>query len=915
MTALDKAYNHAEVEEKIYQKWLDSGYFNPDNLPDAESREPFTISLPPPNVTGVLHMGHAFEDTIQDAVIRYQRMKGKRALWLPGTDHAAVATQAKFEKDLYKKEKKTRRDFPRQEFIKMINDFALQNQTSILSQLHKLGLSLDWSRLAYTFDEQRELAVRTTFKKMFEAGLIYRGSRIVNWDPNLQTTVSDDEIEYKEQADPFYCFKYGPFTIGTVRPETKFGDKYVVINPKDKRYKKYKHGDKINLEWINGPITATVLHDPEHDMEFGTGCMTITPWHDTHDFDLAQKFGLEKEQVIDERGILLPIANEFAGMHIKKARPLLIEKLKEKGLVEKVDEKYVHRVATNMRGGGIIEPQIKLQWFVDVNAKFKAKTDKLAGIKQGDEVSLKEVMKRVVEKQQIVIMPERFEKIYYHWIDNLRDWCISRQIVYGHQIPIWYKKLTDPVRIKYFVHGTTKDNEAKKSSGHYDVELSERGEKEILELKKAVAEEKYDAVFCSDLQRARVTADTGFGGKTKIVADKRLREIDYGEMTRQDENKINKLKRQSVADPFPGGESYKDVENRMRDFLLDIGKKYPGKKIAIVAHQGPQRALDVLLKKYTWAEAFDKDWRNTKSYQHGWDYELKELTHCGVNAPEGAWEQDPDTLDTWFSSGLWTFSTLGWPKETSDMKIYHPTSVMMPGYEILFFWVARMILMSGFLLGDIPFHKVFLHGMVRDKQGRKFSKSLNNGVDPLDMTAKYGTDALRMALVFGAAPGNDVAFDEQKVNGMKHFANKLWNISRYVLSNVTNSKFPYFAKASKGGQILNSKLDPITDADKNILTKLEQTVKKVTEDLEAFRLHEAAQEIYQFTWHELADVYIEKSKEQLKDEKLKDSTLYTLHFTLLTVLKLLHPFMPFITEEIWNKLDQKELLIVSEWPR
>ncbi|MEK9180760.1 MAG: valine--tRNA ligase [Patescibacteria group bacterium] len=732
MKELEKTYDHSKVEQKIYQKWLDSGYFNPDMLPNAKDREPFTIALPPPNVTGVLHMGHAFEDTIQDVIIRYQRMRGRRALWLPGTDHAAIATQAKFEKELYKKEKKSRHDFSREEFFRMIQKFALSNQQGILSQLHKLGLSMDWSRLAFTLDKQREKAVRTAFKKMYEAGLIYRGKRMVNWDPKAQTTVSDDEIEYVEQKDLFYHFKYGPFDIATVRPETKFGDKYVVMHPKDKRYKKYKHGQKIELEWINGPITATIIKDEAADMEFGSGAMTITPAHSAIDFEIAQRHGLDIDRVIDDRGVLLPIAGEFAGIHIKKARLEIVEKLRKKGLVTKIEENYVHNVATNMRGGGIIEPQIKLQWFIDVNKKFTLKNSKISGIPAGEKTTLKDVMRKTVESGQIKIMPERFEKIYFHWIDNLRDWCISRQIVYGHRIPVWYR----------------------------------------------------------------------------------------------------------------------------------------GDEI-----------------------------------------------HCDINSPKGeGWLQDTDTLDTWFSSGLWTFSTLGWPDETADLKTYHPTSVMIPGYEILFFWVARMILMSGFLLGDIPFRQVVLHGMVRDKLGRKFSKSLDNGVDPLDMTAKYGTDALRMALIFGSGPGNDVAFDEQRVKGMKHFANKLWNISRYVMTNTENA--PVGAGFSRP-QYDDGRASaaPTTDADKNILDKLDSVIKSVTNNLENYRLHEAAQEIYQFTWHEFADVYIEASKNQLKDEKLFEQTLYTLHFTLLTILKLLHPFMPFVTEEIWSKLGQKDLLLIVEWPK
>lgn len=722
---MEKAYIHKDVEEKLYKLWEERGYFKPEVNPKGK---PFSIILPPPNVTGVLHMGHAFEDTIQDVIIRYHRMKGRKTLWVPGTDHAAIATQAKFEKELYKKEKKSRHDFSRKEFFEMIQEFALSNQSAILSQMHKLGLSLDWSRLAFTLDKQREKAVRTAFKEMYAAGLIYRGNRIVNWDPKAQTTVADDEIEYIEQKDPFYYFQYGPFVIGTVRPETKFGDKYVVMHPKDKRYAKYKHGQKIDLEWINGPITATVIKDEAIEMDKGSGVMTITPAHSGIDFEIAQRHGLDIEPVIDERGILLPIAGEFAGQHIRKARPLIVEKLGQKGLVVKVDTNYSHSIATNYRGGGVIEPQIKRQWFVAVNKPFVLKRSNIPGIKSGAEITLKQLMRKTVDSGAVSIHPERFEKIYFHWIDNLRDWCISRQIIYGHQIPVWYRN-------------------------------------------------------------------------------------------------------------------------------------------------GP---------------------------------DAKQETYCGIESPQGeGWEQDPDTLDTWFSSGLWTFSTLGWPEKTKDLETFHPTSVMGPGYEILFFWVARMILMSGFLLGEIPFENVYLHGIVRDKQGRKFSKSLNNGVDPLDMTEKYGTDALRMSLIFGAAPGNDVIFDEDKVRGMKFFANKLWNIARF-LEMKKPEKFtagiePSLEKLSKVAQ---------QETDKAWIAKVAELAKATNRSIDAFRLHDASQELYQFIWHEFADKYIEDVKNRIDDNSyLVASSLYAV------LLKLLHPFMPFITEEIYQQMPgHGESIMIEQYP-
>jgi len=386
-----KPYNPKETEDRIYALWQKSGFFNPDTclregITDAQA-EKFSIVLPPPNVTGTLHIGHATMLAIQDTIVRFKRMQGKRVLWLPGTDHAAIATQSRVESDLYKKEKKTRYDFTREEFLKRVEDFAQESHDTIVRQVKKMGSSVDWSREAYTLDEKRSRAVRTAFKRMYDDGLIFRGARIVNWDPAMQTTVSDDEIVWKEEKTPFYYLKYGPFTIGTARPETKFGDKYVVMHPDDTRYRTYAHGQKIDVEWINGPITATVIKDPSVDREFGTGVMTITPWHDTTDFEIAQRHNLDKEQIIDYSGKLLPIAGEFAGQHIKKARPLIIERLKEKGLIERIDENYSHNIATNDRGGGVIEPQIKEQWFVDVTTPFTLTDSRIEGIPSGSETT------------------------------------------------------------------------------------------------------------------------------------------------------------------------------------------------------------------------------------------------------------------------------------------------------------------------------------------------------------------------------------------------------------------------------------------------------------------------------------------------------------------------------------------------
>ena len=717
-------YNSIDNEPRIRELWESSGYANPDVCIEkgvtAADAEAYTIVLPPPNVTGTLHMGHAAMLAIEDILIRYQRMRGKKTLWVPGTDSAAIATQSKVEGDIYKKEKLSRHDLGRDELMKRIDTFTEESKNTIIEQVKRMGSSLDWSRYAYTMDTSRYNAVMTAFVRMYEAGLIYRGNRIVNWDPKLQTTVSDEEIEHVEQKDPFYYFQYGPFVIGTVRPETKFGDKYVVVHPDDTRYADYTHGQQLELEWINGPIVATVIKDEAANMETGTGAMTITPAHSAIDFEIASRHQLDVEQVIDERGILLPIAGEFAGQHIKKARSMIVAKLHEKGLVVKIDEGYVHNVSTNSRGGGIIEPQIKLQWFVGVNKEFTIPHSEIPGIASGSKTTLKDIMRAAVSSGETKINPERFEKIYFHWIENLRDWCISRQIWFGHRIPVWYK----------------------------------------------------------------------------------------------------------------GDEIY-----------------------------------------------------------------------CGTVAPKGdGWEQDHDTLDTWFSSGLWSFSTLGWPDQTPDLKTFHPTSVLETGYDIIFFWVARMILMSGFHLGQVPFKQVYLHGLVRDGQGRKMSKSLGNIIDPLTMIEKYGADATRLSLVIGAQPGNDLKLDENRVRGYKHFANKLWNITRFVLENADASS-------------LNAVL---TEGDKALVAEARELAHSVSTNIDNFRLDLAGDAVYHYVWDRFAAEIIEETKPVLKlyEGEEKASKQRMLYEILMISLKLLHPFMPFVTEAIWQELPEKdtELLMIAKWP-
>lgn len=724
-----KPYDPTAHEDGLYAMWEHSGFFNPDiciekgiATPDAE---PFTIVLPPPNVTGVLHLGHAYEDALQDAFVRYNRMLGKRTLWVPGTDSAAIATQARVEKNLQKDEKLTRHDIGREELVKRVNSFAKESENTILSQVRKMGASLDWSRYAYTLDEKRNTAVFTAFKRMYDEGLIYRGNRIVNWDPKGQTTISDDEIVHEERQSKLYTFKYSkdfPISISTSRPETKVGDVAVAVHPDDARYTKFI-GQTFPLTFCDVPIEVTVIADKEVDPEFGTGALGVTPAHSKIDWDMADRHNIShRPQVINEYA-KMTVDGHLSGLKVDAARVAVVEWLTQEGLLEK-EEVITQNIATAERTGGIIEPLPKLQWWVDVNREFVMKHSEIPGIESGSTTTLKKMMWQAVEGGGVSIPQERFEKTYFNWIANLRDWCISRQIWFGHRIPVWYK-----------------------------------------------------------------------------------------------------------------------------------------------------------------------------------DEEI----YCGIEAPSGdGWEQDSDVLDTWFSSALWTFSTLGWPEQTKDIKNFHPTNFMSPAYEILPLWVSRMILMSGFHLGQVPFRNVMIHGLVRDTQGRKFSKSLNNGIDPLDMIAKYGTDALRMGLLSGTAIGNDIRFDEQKVGGYKKFANKVWNITRFVLTSVADYK--------------NAENITYSEADKKILKDLQELIQEVSGDFEKFALYLAAEKIYHYIWHELADVILEESKPILAEEDTaaKQARQLVLIECLTTSLKLLHPFMPFVTETIWQELPatmkDSDMLMVARWP-
>ncbi|MEI7741833.1 MAG: valine--tRNA ligase [bacterium] len=760
MKELPKAYVASEHEPSMLKLWEQSGFSNPDNLP-GERTEPFCIVMPPPNVTGTLHLGHATILALEDLMIRFERMRGKKALWIPGTDHAAIATQTKVEKLLRKSTGKTRHEFGRELFLTEVRKFAQESHDTIVGQVKAMGSSCDWSREAYTLDEKRNLAVRTIFKMMYDDGLIYRGTRVVNWDPEYQTTIADDEVLTKETTAKLYTFKYDadfPIAISTTRPETKYGDTGVAVHPSDERYQKYI-GQTFSANFCGQKISIRVVADEAVDPAFGTGALGVTPAHSKIDEEIARKNNLPTVQVIGMDGKMMSGVGAVAGLKTIEARAKTVEYLAEHGLIIK-EEDVPQALPVSERGGGIVEELPMLQWFINVNKPITGGARSLgfgmthggttdAGMTHSGNVgkTLKELSIEAVKSGKTKIVPERFEKTYYHWMENLRDWCISRQIWFGHQIPVWY-----------------------------------RGQE------------------------------------------------------------INKSINQEITE---------------------------------------------------------------------------QETYCGVEAPKGeGWVQDPDSLDTWFSSGLWTFSTLGWPEKTKDLEFYHPTSVLETGYDILFFWVARMILMTTYALGEVPFHNVYLHGLVRDEQGRKMSKSLGNGIDPMETNAKYGTDATRLSLVIGSSPGNDMKLSEQKVEGFRNFANKLWNISRFVLSldssavpqneNTGAVRHPEQSEGSSHGSL----------ADKWILARLAEVTSQVTENLASYRFSQAGELLRDFTWSDFADWYLEIAKVQMKKETIQD-TRYTkdiLHHVLKTVLKLWHPFMPFVTETIWQNAGFGGVLMVEVWP-
>jgi valyl-tRNA synthetase len=728
---LPKAYDFKTTEPRIYAMWEKGGYFKPSNDPNKPdfdpSRKPFVISIPPPNVTGELHLGHVMFVAMEDLMIRYQRMKGVPTLWVPGTDHAGIATQLQVEKDLLRTEEVTREELGREKFLERAWAWKVKYHDIITSQIRRIGASCDWERERFTLDEGLSKAVREAFVRLYEKGLIYRGPRLINWSPGLKTAVSDLEVEYSEEPGKLYYFKYrlaGSKTeyipVATTRPETILADTAVAVHPEDERYRKYI-GQKVIVPMLGREIP--VIADEYVTREFGTGALKITPGHDPNDYAIGQRHGLPVLSMLDREAKVTAVGGSYAGLDRFECRKKLWADMRDAGLVIK-EEAYMLNVPRSQRGGEIVEPMISDQWFV----KIKPLADPaLAAVQDG----------------RIRIVPEHFEKVYFNWLENIKDWCISRQLWWGHRIPVWY---------------------------------------------------------CDDCGQQTCTR----------------------------------------ADP-------------------------------------------------------------------------SECSHCGSRNIH----QDPDVLDTWFSSGLWPFSTLGWPEETPDYKYFYPTSMMETGYDILFFWVARMIMDGLEFTGQVPFSTVYLHGLVRNEEGQKMSKSKGTGVDPLPLMAEFGTDALRFTLLVGSTPGNDTNLSVKKVEGNRNFANKIWNAGRFVVSAINNQK-P--ASGERTGWTL---------ADSWIWAKLEQTVREVERLFQTYQYGEAGRQIYEFFWNDFADWYVEVAKQQLAAGGGQAYlTAQTLAQVLDTSLRLLHPITPFVTEELWGHLrkalqasplkdlaaDWPNALIVAGWP-
>ena len=715
MKELEKNYNPAEIESRLYEKWENKKYFHAEV---DRSKKPFTIVMPPPNITGQLHMGHALDNTLQDILIRFKRMQGYSALWVPGTDHASIATEAKVVEKIAK-EGLTKESLGREKFLDRVWDWKKEYGGRIVKQLKKIGSSADWDRERFTMDEGCNKAVKEVFVNLYNKGLIYRGERIINWCPCCLTSISDAEVEYEDQAGSFWHLRYplsdgsGYIEMATTRPETMLGDTAVAVNPNDERYKDYV-GKTVILPIVHREIP--IIADEYVDMEFGTGVVKITPAHDPNDFEVGLRHHLPVINVLTEDAKIVDEYEKYAGLDRYEARKAIVADLEAEGALVKI-EPHDHNVGTCYRCHTTVEPRVSKQWFV--------KMEELAG-----------PAIEAVKSGKTRFVPEHFDKTYYHWLENIKDWCISRQLWWGHRIPAYF--LPEP------------------------------------------------AFYCDCCNEVVVTKEN------KAVCPK-----------------------------------------------------------------------------------------------------------CGKEM-----RQDPDTLDTWFSSALWPFSTLGWPDKTEELDYFYPTSTLVTGYDIIFFWVIRMMFSGIEHTGKAPFNTILIHGLVRDSQGRKMSKSLGNGIDPLEVIDKYGADALRLTLITGNAPGNDMRFYWERVESSRNFANKVWNASRFIMMNLDKA------------EVRDVDVTELTDADKWILSKVNTLAKDVTDNMENYDLGVAVQKIYDFIWEEFCDWYIEMVKPRLwnDDDTTKVAALYTLKTVLINSLKLLHPYMPFITEEIFCNLSDEESIMISKWP-
>lgn len=932
---LPKAYNPADYEDKIYEKWEKEGLFNPDTainnggpsmpLGVTKPKGAFSIVLPPPNVTGTLHLGHAAMLAIEDLMIRYKRMNGFDSVWVPGTDHASIATQNVVEKKLWREKKLTRHDLGRKKFLDEVEKFVDQSKDIIHYQLRKMGSSLDWSREAYTLDETRSKAVRKVFKMMYDDGLIYRGDRVVNWCPRCASTLADDELVYKEVDAKLYTFKYDksfPFYIATTRPETKLGDTAVAVNPKDKRYAKYA-GKTFQANFCGVNLALQIISERGIEMDFGTGALGVTPAHSMVDYEMAQKNGLAMIKVIDETGRITDAGGKYFGLTAEEAREKIVTELKKAGLLKK-EEEIKHNISLCYRCKSVIEPLPSKQWFVDVNAKVKIKRASLGAARDDNnkEMSLKEMAVAVVKNKKIEFIPDRFEKIYNNWMENLHDWCISRQIWFGHRIPVWYKKDGKDTEIFLMRHGEALSNKLNQLNSDVNNQkngLTAKGKKQAEATAKKLRSEKFEIIIASDFKRAKETAEIAAKAlKIKVIIDERLREVGVGKFEGRSDHEMTAFREgkgfKNWHHKSPGGiESFDKLKKRVFSAMSDFQRKYKGKKILIVTHGDVIRVARGFGKEMSDEAIFHLGYPDVANFIKLTIPAEEQIRVSEKDINERGWVQDSDTLDTWFSSGLWSFTALlpkdwdGKKFDSADIKRFHPTSVLETGYDILPFWVSRMILMTNYVMGEVPFEKVYLHGLIRDKDGDKMSKSKpETAIDPVEAGKKYGFDAVRLSLLIGNTAGNDVKLYDEKIESYRNFVNKLWNIARFVLMSVDDVN------------INTNNIDSEFLEDRAILSDINVLKSRkivggmsegISGKLDIYDFSNAGHSLKMFTWSHFADWYLEFVK--TRKDKIKDQVLL---YVLKDLLKMWHPFVPFVTEAIWQKMGMKTNITFERWP-